>query len=63
MKSENVKQNTGITRKEKKKKDVKLLTYRTTFIKVRLRLAKLAFHQKFLLLIASSSPVLFAGST
>jgi len=62
---ENVEQNTGINRKEEKKEEKFLIffTYCTTFIKVRLRLAKFAFHQKFFFLIASTSPVLFAGST
>jgi len=65
MKSENIEQNTEIQKKEGKK-DVKFLIipYISYCIhKVRLRFAKFAFRQKFLNLIASISPVLFAGST
>jgi len=64
MKSENIEQNSEINRKEKEKrrKTPYNSLYGTTFKKVRIRLAKFAFHQEFVFLIVSTSLVRFVFS-
>jgi len=67
MKSKNVEQNTGSNRKEEKK-DLKFLMIPYILLYYHIHKGvtslgfKFVFHQKFFFLIASTSPVLFAGS-